>query len=234
MWWFYFLCIRFTEKQQKFKNLKSVHRAQQGTCLQLLHKRKLAEDLNYAIKQKKDNINVLKKMIDERLANKERMTRKCRELTMANNYSRKQIPQYVSKCQQFAEYIATTNERNGKQNEQKDKLFNELKQYRVRNVQRLIEYVFPLSQRISKGEITQIVSEADAAVSGGGGGNAGNSQSVDVNEMGAVGSDISVDALKALAEASRTTYVRGRWVLQDSNGELQYVIVAPSLPGMHR
>lgn len=59
----------------------------------------------------------------------------------------------------------------------------------------------------------------------------GECQSIDVNEAGAVGTDISTDALMALAEASRTTYVRGRWVLQDSNGELQYVIVAPSLPG---
>lgn len=220
------LMHRFAEKQQKYKNLKSVHRAQQGTCLQLLHKRKLAEDLNYAIKQKKDNINVLKKLIDERLAHKEHLTRKCRELTQANNYSRKQIPQYISKCQQFAEYIATTNERNGEQSEQRADLFDKLKKCRVRNIQRLIEYVFPLSQRISKGELTQIAcsaSDEDEV--------AGECQSIDVNEAGAVGTDISTDALMALAEASRTTYVRGRWVLQDSNGELQYVIVAPSLPG---
>lgn len=190
----------------------------------MLHKRKLAEDLNYAIKQKKDNITILKKLIAERLANKEQLTRKCRELTQTNNYSRKQIPQYVSKCQQLADYIATTNERNDRQSEQKDKLFSELKQYRVRNVQRLIQFVFPLSQQVLKSEITQIVNSASDA--------SGDSQSVDMNEMGAVGGDMSIDALKALAEASRTTYVRGRWVLQDSNGESQYVIVAPSLPGM--
>lgn len=190
----------------------------------MLHKRKLAEDLNYAIKQKKDNITILKKLIAERVANKEQLTRKCRELTQTNNYSRKQIPQYVSKCQQLADYIATTNERNNKQSDQKDKLFNELKQYRVRNVQRLIQFVFPLSQQVLKSEITQIVNSASDG--------SGDSQLVDVNDMGAVGGDMSIDALKALAEASRTTYVRGRWVLQDSNGESQYVIVAPSLPGM--
>lgn len=180
--------------------------------------------MNYAIKQKKDNITILKKLIAERVANKEQLTRKCRELTQTNNYSRKQIPQYVSKCQQLADYIATTNERNNKQSDQKDKLFNELKQYRVRNVQRLIQFVFPLSQQVLKSEITQIVNSASDG--------SGDSQLVDVNDMGAVGGDMSIDALKALAEASRTTYVRGRWVLQDSNGESQYVIVAPSLPGM--
>lgn len=35
----------------------------------------------------------------------------------------------------------------------------------------------------------------------------------------------------ALAEATHTAYVKGKWVLQDSQNERQYVIVAPSLPG---
>ena len=39
------------------------------------------------------------------------------------------------------------------------------------------------------------------------------------------------DTVTALAEATRTAYVRGQWVLQDSHSELQHVIVAPSLPG---
>lgn len=34
-----------------------------------------------------------------------------------------------------------------------------------------------------------------------------------------------------LAEATRTAYVRGRWVLQDSHHELHHAVVAPSLPG---
>lgn len=35
----------------------------------------------------------------------------------------------------------------------------------------------------------------------------------------------------ALAEATHTAYVKGKWVLQDSHNERQYIIVAPSLPG---
>ncbi|XP_037029579.1 beclin 1-associated autophagy-related key regulator [Bradysia coprophila] len=35
----------------------------------------------------------------------------------------------------------------------------------------------------------------------------------------------------ALAEATHTAYVKGKWVLQDSQNERQYIIVAPSLPG---
>lgn len=40
------------------------------------------------------------------------------------------------------------------------------------------------------------------------------------------------DMVSALEEATRTTYVRNRWVYNPDNaGELQYTIVAPSLPG---
>jgi len=34
-----------------------------------------------------------------------------------------------------------------------------------------------------------------------------------------------------LADACRTTYIRGRWVFTDSLGELQHCIVGPTLPG---
>ncbi|KAE8746410.1 beclin 1-associated autophagy-related key regulator-like [Frankliniella occidentalis] len=39
------------------------------------------------------------------------------------------------------------------------------------------------------------------------------------------------DTVSALADALRTTYIRGRWVFTDSTGELQHCIVAPMLPG---
>ncbi|XP_047116573.1 beclin 1-associated autophagy-related key regulator [Schistocerca piceifrons] len=39
------------------------------------------------------------------------------------------------------------------------------------------------------------------------------------------------DTVSALAEATRTAYVKGKWVFTDSSGELHHCIVAPSLPG---
>lgn len=225
--------IRFAEKQQKYKNLKSVHRAQQATCLQLLHKRKLAEDLQFAIKQKKDNILLLKKLIDERLSTKEQFKDKYQKLTQANGYSRKQVPQYIKKCQQFSDYIEKTDERNGKKNELKTQLFDQLKQCRIQNIQKLMKFIFPISQRISKGETAANLNAAACDQSS----TSGESQSIDFNtsdpnitDLSSIAT-ISSEALNALAEATHTTYVRGRWVLQDSHGELQHVIVAPSLPG---
>ncbi|GLV43336.1 Autophagy-related 14 [Carabus blaptoides fortunei] len=40
-----------------------------------------------------------------------------------------------------------------------------------------------------------------------------------------------LDTVSALAEATRTAYVKGRWVFTDSSGELHHSIVAPTLPG---
>lgn len=40
-----------------------------------------------------------------------------------------------------------------------------------------------------------------------------------------------LDTVSAIAEASQTTYVRGRWVYTDTSHETQYRIVHPMLPG---
>lgn len=39
-----------------------------------------------------------------------------------------------------------------------------------------------------------------------------------------------MSTVSALAEARHTAYIRGRWVYSDSDGELQYQIVEPTLP----
>lgn len=205
---------RFAEKQLKYKNLKSVHRTQQQTCTQLLHKRKLAEDLQFAIKQKRENIHLLRKLIDERKTNLKLLSEKNLRLIGINRSSQKQGPTYSANCQHFAGYIEKTSERNEKLNDERLKLFEQLKQCRILNIQKLLRFIFPISQRISKGESSTI----DFSVACGGGGNAG--------DLGS-----GTNTVNELAEATRTAYVRGRWVLQDSHGELQHVIVAPALPG---
>lgn len=203
------------------------------TCLQLLDKRKLAEDLQFTIKQKKENIQLLKKLIDERKKHTSYITEKCQQLTVANGYSRKQVPQYVKKCQQFADYIIKMDERNLRQDERKTKLYEDLKLCRVNNIQKLIKYIFPLSQRISN-NVTTINANALSISPIENDSPKMNTHYIDNSlgmNIGESGTRPSSDTLNALAEATHTTYIRGRWILQDSHGELQHVIVAPSLPG---
>lgn len=216
--------------------MKSVHRAQQATCLRLLHNRKLAEDLQFAIKQKKENILLLKKLINERSANTKTIVERCETLRMENAKIRKQIPQYVKTCQQFADFIEKTEERNAKQVEERCKLFEEVKQCRKQNIQKLIKFIFPLSQRISKGEAaisTNSSPKSSPSTESNVIGLDGRHIETATSDGNAVerGTIVSAETMNALAEATRTTYIRGRWILQDSCGELQHVIVAPSLPG---
>lgn len=225
---------RFVEKQLKYQNLKSVHRAQQTACLDLLHNRKLAEDLQFAIKQKKANISLLKKLINERSSGTKALTEKCELIRIENTKIRKQIPQYVKTCQQFSDYIEKTEERNSKKIAERTKLFEELKQCRIQNIQKLIKFIFPLSQRISKGETAPAISTTTSSKSSPVEYNITNIDArKNANDANAADSVtiVSAETLNALAEATHTTYVRGRWVLQDSHGELQHVIIEPSLPG---
>lgn len=217
----YILIYRFCEKQLKHKNLKSVHRAQQATCIQLLQNRKMAEDLQFAIKQKRENISLLKKLIDEREMNTKKLREKNQRLTNANRSSRKQVPQYIAKCQQFADYIVKTDDRNGKLNEDRINLHEQLQQCRVQNIVKLIKFIFPLSERISKGDHIVVPSTENSV---------GDATGPNAADLGATA--VCAETMNALAEATHTAYIRGRWILQDSHGELQHVIVAPSLPGI--
>lgn len=226
--------IRFGEKQLKYKNLRTVHRVQQATCLRLLHNHKVAEDLQFAIKQKKENILLLKKLISERSSETKLLREKCESIRHENAKIRKQIPQYVKTCQQFADFIEKTEERNAQQVTQQIKLFEKVKQCRIQNIQKLIKYIFPLSQRISKSEtaINTNTSTKHSPVEY-------NVANIDISNAGKNVSEantgdlgtVSAETMNELAEATHTTYIRGRWILQDSHGELQHVIVSPSLPG---
>lgn len=183
-----------------------MHRAQQGTCLRLLCNRKLGEDLQAEIKRKHENISILKKLIEERSSNLKKLKEKNDQLVTANRYTQKQVPQYMSKCQNFSDYIDRAEERNGELDKKRAQLQDELKRRVRQNIQKLIKFIFPISQVISKSETVS-----------------------QINDNG----DGIADTVSALADATHTAYIRGRWILQDSQTELQHVIVAYpiALPG---
>lgn len=184
--------------------MKSVHRTQQATCEKLLIPYRLGEDLQVEIKRKRENILILKKLIDERSSNLKKLKEKRDKLTTLNKYTKKQLPQYMTKCQNLADYIERGDERNVELKKQCMALRQELKDRIRLNIDRLMQFVFPLTQKISKGDSVQAIES---------------------------GYDGIADTVTALAEATHTAYIRGRWILQDSESELQHVIVAPSLPG---
>lgn len=175
--------------------------------MELLCNRKLGEDLQAEIKRKRESISLLKKLIEERSSNLKKLTEKKDQLITANRYTQKQVPQYMSKCQNFADYIERAEERNDELNKKRAQLQNELKKRIRQNVQKLIKFVFPISQVISKSANASQISDSGSS------------------------NDGIADTVSALADATHTAYIRGRWILQDSQTELQHVIVAPALPG---
>lgn len=183
-----------------------MHHTQQTTCLELLCSRKLGEDLQAEIKRKRESISLLKKLIEERSLNLKKLSEKKDQLTTANRYSQKQVPQYVSKCQNFADYIERAVDRNAELDKKRGQLQDELKRRVRQNVYKLIKFIFPISQVISRSETVSQSSESGC-------------------------NDGIADTVSALADATHTAYIRGRWILQDSQTELQHVIVAPALPG---
>lgn len=166
--------------------------------------RKLSEDLELKIKRKNENIQILKKLIDERTNSLKTLKENSQRLFITNRDTKKLVPSYITKCQHFADYIEKTFETNNKLVAERSKLQEELKQVIRKNIQKLIKFIFPLSHTISRGE---------------------------TNDGSRTSLRSDSDTMNALAEATHTAYVRGRWVLQDSQSELQHVIVAPSLPG---
>lgn len=165
----------------------------------MLQKKKIAEDLRATIKRKKETVQLLHRLLDERNTSLAKSIKQRDAMLKQNKETRKKLPQYeknVNNLREFVQKRLETNDVSCKNNAQ---LKHQLK-YRVRhNLQMLIKYIFPIAQSVSKVDIPSDF--------------------------------IAPDTESALAEATHTAYVRGRWILQDSSqSELQHIIVAPSLP----
>lgn len=182
----------------KLFNFKSIHRSQESRCQQLLQKKKIVEDLRTNIKRKKENIQLLHRLLDERNGNLTKSIKQKDTVLKQYKDTKKKLPQYEKNVNNLRDFVEKRLETNGVSNQMYEQLKHQLK-YRVRhNLQMLIKYIFPITQTVSKVAIPPDF--------------------------------IAPDTESALAEATHTAYVRGRWILQDSQNELQHIIVAPSLP----
>lgn len=190
--------FRFVDKQLKLFNFKSIHRSQESRCQQLLQKKKIAEDLRTTIKRKKENIQLLHRILDDRNGNLSKSIKQKDAGIKQYKETKKKLPQYEKNVNNLRDFVEKRLETNDLSNQTYQLLIHQLK-YRVRhNLQMLIKYIFPITQTVSKVDIPPDF--------------------------------IAPDTESALAEATHTAYIRGRWVLQDSQNELQHIIVAPSLP----
>lgn len=124
-----------------------------------------------------------------------------KELHESNRLLRMTLPRYDDKVKKIGDYVLSKLEESERRRTSLTELQDKLKQFRREHIDKLIRYIFPISQAISN---KSSFSSSDGE---------------------------SKNTINEISDATRTAYVRGKWVLQDSFGEIQHIIVAPALPG---
>lgn len=192
-------------------NIKSSHSKLEIKFNNLINKHKANETLSKSIEQKCETIKQLKQLIHDKQENLLKLTSKRKQLFDSNRILRIKLPKYEDKVKKLEEYVITKSENTEKRRKNYDELEIQLK-FLVRGcVEKLIKYIFPISEKITKRYLQHgECSSGSSSTSG--------DQSYP-----------TIDTMNAIADATRTAYVQGKWVLQESYGEIQHVIVAPSL-----
>lgn len=176
--------------------VKSRLDALEKRCEKIFEHKKLVEDLQYKIKNKKNNIKIVQALLEERRHIVASKVEYRNSLVKNNLDTIKKFPQYENNVKNLKDYVDKRQDNNATLETKRSKLEDDLK-YRIRHdINKLIKYIFPISEIITK----------------------------------PLRPDTTGDTAMALEDASRTAYVRGRWVMQYSQNESQLVIVAPSLP----
>lgn len=195
------LLERFSEKQLRYKNLKAAHATLENKCVQMLTRRRLACQLRAEIKQKAENIENIRKLMALRRANVGRLQDLKKELHESNRSLRIKLPQCDKKVRIIGDYVLSKLDESERRRECLTELQEKLRQLKRDHIEKLVKFIFPISQAISN---RSSFSSSDGE---------------------------SKNTINEISEATRTAYVRGKWILQDSFGEIQHIIVAPALPG---
>lgn len=167
----------------------------------MLTRRRLACQLRAEIKQKAENIQNIRKLMELRRGNVARLLDLKKELHESNRSLRIKLPQCDKKVRIIGDYVLSKLDESERRRECLTELQEKLRQLKRDHVDKLVKFIFPISQAISN---RSSFSSSDGE---------------------------SKNTINEISEATRTAYVRGKWILQDSFGEIQHIIVAPALPG---
>jgi len=112
----------------------------------------------------------------------------------------------------LGDYVLEAVEKNDNLRKRSQEQMEELKQTRRTYIEKLVKYIFPISQlMVNPSPLYELQREKQES-------------------RKASSESLQMDTINEIAEAIRTAYVKGRWKQQESSGELQYIIVAPTLP----
>lgn len=223
---------RFADKRARYETLQQRHRDLSRRADALLEPQRQYETLRAHVAQTRRRLASMQQEVEARRHRLATAQKAQAELTASIADARKKFPQFENNIDHLRHFVGERLALNGRLDAEKAELQKRLQVRARRLVHGLVTYVFPVRQEttLAGGRSPSRKPAATTRTA-----NVGHVSSAIVEAGGGGGlatSDATVpEHVSALAEATRTAYVRGRWVLQDSQHELHHVVVAPSLPG---
>ncbi|EFN82376.1 beclin 1-associated autophagy-related key regulator [Harpegnathos saltator] len=196
---------RFADKQMRLLRLKAARAQLEEKCVKALERRKQKDKLICDINICKERVRLLQTLVHE---TKQSIFKgdQCLNILKDNNSQLIQrLPRHEERVEKLHYIVSGLKVKREKQQEAVDRKREQLKNVIRTAVSQLIQYIFPLS-RVQPNRSLCSSEESDSTTS-----------------------DI---VTSALAEASGTSYVRGRWISDKENSsEIRHCIVEPTLPG---
>ncbi|XP_030369880.1 beclin 1-associated autophagy-related key regulator [Scaptodrosophila lebanonensis] len=193
-----------TEKQQKYINLQANLKAYSERYEKLMQHLKCNENRQVEIKQKREQLLLMKQLIGKTSERLLALGEQRDELRRANAEKRKHLPKYPIKVRELEDYVLDRIVKIDKLRDANQGLLDNIKQSARRSIQQLVAYIFPITEVVLKEEQQRkVVAERSE----------------------------EAETIAALADAKNTSYIRGKWVFHGSGiSEVQYRIVGPTLP----
>ncbi|XP_031784462.1 beclin 1-associated autophagy-related key regulator [Nasonia vitripennis] len=195
---------RFADKQQRLMRLKVARNQLEEKCTKALEKYKQRDKLICDINACKERVRLLRNLENETRQNISKGNSRLNVLKDVNSKLVSKLPIHEEQVEKLRKHVIELKVKQEKQKESVEKKRHQLKKVIRTAAKQLIKYIFPLSKVEPSKSLSN--SEDDGS---------------------------STDMVTcALADASGTSYVRGKWINDTENSlEVHHRIVSPTLPG---
>ncbi|XP_071554674.1 beclin 1-associated autophagy-related key regulator [Temnothorax nylanderi] len=195
---------RFADKQMRLVRLKAARAQLEEKCMKALERHKQRDKLICDINTCKERVRLLQSLVNETKQSIFRGQQRLNVLKDVNHQLGFRVPRHEDRIEKLHRYVNGLKVKQEKQKEAVDRKREQLKKVIRTAAKQLIQYIFPLS-KVQPNRSLCNSEDSDSATS-----------------------DILTSAL---ADASGTSYVRGRWISEkESSLEIHHCIVEPTLP----
>ncbi|XP_067002643.1 beclin 1-associated autophagy-related key regulator [Anabrus simplex] len=237
---------RFAEKQLHLLHWRKKRLLVEDQCRAIILKCLEANRLRCEIDACRERIRFLRLLMED---TKQKITEseyKTATVSEINQHRSERLPRYEERVCKLERYVIQMAADTEKQRRLVHQMQHELKKVIRASIQQLVQYIFPIAQvqpppKDAVSSCTSPIQQIKIASTAWDSNiqrhllvvPVMNEDGKEISHAGQVSSaddNVAEDTVCALADATRTAYIRGRWVFTDSSGELQHCIVSPSLP----